>query len=132
MKKPIKVDPQKLKLYRDILVTSGNTKISNLQVRTGLPYKVAKNIIEILNKDKKLAEDVFKYQSRRVILLKKYIDKSIELIKVIKDKDYINWFDVRKKAGIKYEFDRDVRDQLKKDGYLSDVPVYLIKKRESK
>ena len=129
MKKQIKFDDKKIKEFRKIIIQSGRNTISNLQVRCGLGYQDAKLAFGLVNEDKKLVAEVLKYQKDKPILIKKYVEESIKIIKKIRNKDYVEWEDIRFKVGIKYEFDYQVRDQLKKEGYLSDKDVYLIENR---
>lgn len=130
MKTQTKFTDKQLKEFRDVIVKSGRNTISNLQVRCGLGYQDAKLVFGLVNEDKKLIAQVLKYQTQKPILIKKYVDESIRIIKKIKNKDYVEWNDVRIKVGIKYEFDRDVKDRLRKEGYISDKDVYLIENKK--
>lgn len=128
MKKQTKFTDKQITEFRAILVKSSRNTISNIQVRLGLGYQDAKLLFGILNGDKKFVQEVLKFEKEKPKLIKRYTDLVIKEIKKTKDKDYIVWSEIRIKVGIKYEFDRDVRDQLKKDGYIFEEPVYLIKK----
>ena len=131
MNKQIKFNDKQLNEFREVLVKSGRNTITNIQVRCGLGYQDAKLVFGLLNDDKKFVEQVLKYEREKPIIIKRYVDLAIKEIKKIKDKDYVKWDDISMKVGIKYEFDREVRDQLKKEGYISDEAVYLINKKKT-
>jgi hypothetical protein len=128
MKTQTKFTDKQIKEFRSILVKSSRNTISNIQIRLGFGYQDAKLLFGILNSDKKFVQEVLKFEKRKPKLIQRYTALVIKEIKKTKDKNYIVWSDIRIKVGIKYEFDRDIRDQLKKDGYILEEPVYLIKK----